>query len=75
MLGHEAKWSRLVCVVLKRRHRERRIEYKNSALSSDQKSDCIGTMTKETQRDRSLRSEQAIRATEIERQVELRIEL
>ena len=48
-----------------------RIENTDFTSSSDHKSDCIGTKSKETHGDRSLRSEQAVRAVETESQVEL----
>ena len=48
----------------RRRHCEGRIEYRDSALTSDHRSDCIGTMSKETQGDKGLRSEQVVRVTD-----------
>ena len=58
------------CVVSRRRHWEGGIEYRDFASSSDHRCNYIGTMSKETHGDRSLRSEQVGRTTKIESQVE-----
>ena len=48
-----------------------RIEYRDYSSSSDNRSDYISMTRKETHGDRSLRSEQVVRATETESQEKL----
>ena len=46
--------------MLRRRHREGRIEHKDSTSISDHRGDCIGTMRKETQGDKAWKEDKLL---------------